>query len=67
MTAGNYKTCYSSSNMFLVITRVNNLPARYLLFAIMEKYSITAKLFCITMDNAFNNRKMMTHLSNIFK
>jgi len=33
----------------------------------MEKYGITEKLFCITTDNASNNGKMMTHLSDILR
>jgi hypothetical protein len=37
------------------------------MFATMEKYGITEKLFCITTDNASNNGKMMRRLSVILK
>jgi hypothetical protein len=37
------------------------------MFAIIEQYGITEKLFCITTDNASNNGKMMRILSHILK
>jgi len=37
------------------------------LFAILEDFNITEKLFCITTDAASNNIAMVSHLSSILK
>ena len=36
-------------------------------YNILEKYELFEKLFCITMDNASNNEKMMRYLSRRLK